>query len=140
MGRILGLDVGDKTIGIAMSDEFKWTAQAVKTLRREGKKTDLPALVELAQQNAVEEIVIGLPKNMDNSLGEQAEKVLKFSRQLEGRLGSGIKITMWDERLSTAAAEKTLISADVNRKKRKKAIDTIAAVFILQGYLDSLAS
>ena len=140
MGRILGLDVGDKTIGIAISDELKWTAQALKTLYREGKKTDLPAIIDLARQNDVEEIVIGLPKNMDNSIGEQAEKAIKFSRQLEGRLsGSGVKVTLWDERLSTAAAERTLISADVTRKKRKKVVDTIAAVFILQGYLDSLS-
>jgi putative Holliday junction resolvase len=139
LGRILGLDLGDKTIGIALSDEMKWTAQAVKTLRREGKKTDFPAIIDFARQHEVEEIVIGLPKNMNNSLGEQAEKVLKFSRQLEGRLGSSIKVTLWDERLSTAAAEKTLISADVTRKKRKKVIDTMAAVFILQGYLDSLS-
>ncbi|PID56741.1 Holliday junction resolvase RuvX [candidate division KSB3 bacterium] len=139
MGRILGLDVGDKTIGMAVSDELKWTAQAAGSIRRAGKKTDFPAIINFAQENQVEEIVIGLPKNMDNSLGEQAKKVLTFSRRLQGRLGADVKVTLWDERLSSSAAEKTLIAANVTRKKRKHVIDTMAAVLILQGYLDSLS-
>jgi putative Holliday junction resolvase len=137
MGRILGLDVGEKTIGIAMSDELKWTAQALMTLRREGKKKDFPALLELVAAHDVETVVIGLPKNMNNSLGEQAEKVLKFSRMLEGRLTKSVNVELWDERLTTSAAEKTLLERNVSRKKRKNVIDTLAAVFILQGYLDA---
>lgn len=136
MGRILGLDLGDKTIGVALSDELKWTAQGLITLRREGKKKDIPAILELVKIHEVEEIVLGLPKNMDNSLGEQAEKVLKFSRMLEGRLKS-VKITLWDERLTTSAAERTLLEANVSRKKRKKVVDTLAATLILQAYLDA---
>ncbi len=136
MGRILGLDVGDKTIGIALSDELKWTAQGLMTLKRAGKKTDIPAIVELVQFHEVEEVVIGLPKNMNNTLGEQAEKVLKFSKLLKATL-QDIPITHWDERLTTSAADNVLLEADVSRKKRKKVINTLAAVLILQGYLDS---
>ena len=136
MGRILGLDVGDKRIGVALSDELKWTAQALMTLQREGKKKDIPVILDLLEVHEIEEIVIGLPKNMNDTLGEQAEKVLKFSRQLENR-AAGIKVTLWDERLTTTAAERMLVKADVSRKKRKKVVDTIAAVFILQSYLDA---
>lgn len=136
MGRILGLDVGDKRIGVALSDELKWTAQTLTTIQREGKKKDIPAILQLLEEHDVEEIVIGLPKNMNDTLGEQAEKVLKFSKQLETRV-TGIKVTLWDERLTTTAAERMLVKADVSRKKRKKVVDTIAAVFILQSYLDA---
>lgn len=136
MGRILGLDVGDKTIGIALSDELHWTAQGVMTLRREGRKKDIPAIVEFAMTHDVEEIVIGLPKNMNDTIGERAEKTLKFSRQLGAQLPN-IKITMWDERLTTVAANNALLEADVSRKKRKQVIDTVAAALILQGYLDA---
>ncbi len=136
MGKILGLDVGDKTIGVAVSDELKWTAQGLMTLTREGQKKDIPIIVDLVQAHDVEEIVIGFPKNMNNTLGEQAEKVLKFSRRLKAGLDR-VKVTLWDERLTTVAARKVLIEADVSRKKRKKVINTLAAVLILQGYLDA---
>lgn len=136
MGRILGLDVGDKRIGLAVSDELKWTAQGIETLQRENIKKDIAAILQLVECHAVEEIVIGLPKNMNNTIGEQAQKVLKFSQMLEGKM-DGIKITLWDERLTTSAANNHLISADVSRKKRKRVVDTVAAVFILQGYLDA---
>jgi len=138
MGRILGLDVGDKTIGVAVSDELRWTAQGVMTLKRENAKQDLAALVQLVETYAAEKVVVGLPKNMNNSLGEQAEKVLKFVKSLEAQLGN-IPVTLWDERLSTATADKVLISADLSRKKRKRVVNTLAAVIILQGYLDSQA-
>ncbi|PIE35568.1 Holliday junction resolvase RuvX [candidate division KSB3 bacterium] len=137
MGKILGLDVGDKTIGIALSDELKWTAQGLMTLRRQGKKKDFPALLKVIDDHDVETVVIGLPKNMDNSLGEQAEKALKFSRMLEGRLTKSVNVELWDERLTTSAAERTLLEGNVSRKKRKGVIDTLAAAFILQGYLDA---
>ena len=136
MGRILGLDVGDKTIGIALSDELHWTAQGVMTLKREGRKKDIPALVQFVMTHDVEEIVLGFPKNMNDTIGERAEKVLKFSRQLEAQLPK-IKISLWDERLTTVAANQALLEGDVSRKKRKEVIDTVAAVLILQGYLDA---
>ncbi len=136
MGRILGLDVGDKTIGMALSDELRWTAQGVMTLKREGRKKDIPAIVEFVTTHEVEEVVLGFPKNMNNTIGERAEKVLKFSRQLEAQLPK-IKITLWDERLTTVAANNVLLEADVSRKKRKSVVDTLAAVLILQGYLDA---
>ena len=136
MGRILGLDVGDKTIGIALSDELHWTAQGVMTLKREGRKKDIPALVQFVMTHDVEEIVLGFPKNMNDTIGERAEKVLKFSRRLEAQLPN-IKISLWDERLTTVAANQALLEADVSRKKRKEVIDTVAAVLILQGYLDA---
>ena len=136
MGRILGLDVGDKTIGVAVSDELGWTAQGVITLKRKNKKKDIEAIVRLVETHTAEEVVVGLPKNMDNSLGEQAEKVRKFAKSLEVQLGN-IPVTLWDERLSTAVANNVLISADLSRKKRKRVVNTLAAVVILQGYLDA---
>jgi putative Holliday junction resolvase len=136
MGRILGLDVGEKTIGVAVSDELRWTAQGVITLQRENVKKDIEALTRLVETYAAEEIVVGLPKNMDNSLGEQADKVLKFAKALETQLNN-VPVTFWDERLSTSVADRVLISADLSRKKRKRVVNTLAAVVILQGYLDA---
>lgn len=136
MGRILGLDVGDKTIGVAVSDELGWTAQGVTTVQRQGKKRDLAALAEFVERYDVAEILVGLPRHLNHSLGGQAEKVQAFARSLEGRF-SPIPITFWDERLSTVAAERVLLEADVSRKKRKQVIDRLAAVIILQNYLDA---
>jgi putative Holliday junction resolvase len=136
MGRILGLDVGDKTIGVAISDELGWTAQGVTTLKRENTKKDIEAIAQLVETYTAEKVVVGLPKNMNNSLGEQAQKVLKFAKSLEVQLNK-ISVTLWDERLSTSMANNVLISADLSRKKRKRVINTLAAVVILQGYLDA---
>ncbi len=136
MGRILGLDVGDKTIGVAVSDELGWTAQGVTTVQRQSRKQDLAALAELIERYAVTELLVGLPKHLNNSIGAQAEKVQQFARSLEGRFYP-IPITFWDERLSTVSAERILIDADVSRKKRKQVINTLAAAVILQNYLDS---
>ena len=136
MGKILGLDVGDKTIGVAISDELKWTAQGLMTLKREGKKKDIPSILHLVETHNIEKIVIGLPKNMNNTLGEQAEKVLKFSKILETRL-TAVSVILWDERLTTSAADKVLLQANVSRKKRKHVINTLSAVLILQTYLDA---
>ena len=136
MGKILGLDVGDKTIGVALSDELQWTAQGLTTLQRTGKKQDVPAIVRLVETHKVERIVIGFPKHMNNTLGEQAENVLKFSKLLEAHL-STVTVTLWDERLTTSVAEKVLLQANVSRKKRKNVINTLAAVLILQTYLDA---
>ena len=133
-GRIMGLDVGDKTIGVAVSDLMGLTAQGVKTIKRVGKKKDIEALKEIIKERQVNKIVSGLPKNMNGTLGPQGEKVIKFCELLEEE--TGIKIEYWDERLSTVAAERTLIQGYVRRENRKGVIDMVAAVIILQGYLD----
>lgn len=138
MQRILGLDVGDKTIGVALSDPLGWTAQGLETIHRTSIKKDLQRLEELIKDHGVNKIVVGLPKNMDGSIGDQGEKVLQFKERLAKRFDS-IEIISWDERMTTMAAERTLLEADVSRKKRKQVIDKIAAVYILQGYLDSIS-
>ena len=130
-GRIMGLDVGDKTIGVAVSDLMGLTAQGVKTIKRVGKKKDIEALKEIIKERQVNKIVSGLPKNMNGTLGPQGEKVIKFCELLEEE--TGIKIEYWDERLSTVAAERTLIQGNVRRENRKGVIDMVAAVIILQG-------
>ncbi|MGL5313680.1 MAG: Holliday junction resolvase RuvX [Peptostreptococcaceae bacterium] len=133
-GRIMGLDVGDKTIGVAVSDLMGLTAQGVKTVKRVGKKKDIEELKAIIAERQVTKIVSGLPKNMNGTLGPQGEKVIKFCELLEQE--TGIKIEYWDERLSTVAAERTLIQGNVRRENRKSVIDMVAAVIILQGYLD----
>ena len=139
MSRIMGLDVGDKTIGVALSDPLGWTAQGLETIRRIGIKKDLKRLEEIIREYDVDKIVVGLPKNMDGSIGPQCQKVLKFNERL-GRRFNNIEIIQWDERLTTVSAERTLLEADVSRKKRKEVIDKIAAVHILQGYLDRISN
>lgn len=133
-GRIMGLDIGDKTIGVAVSDLMGITAQGVKTVRRVGKKKDIEELKAIIKERQVNKIVSGIPKNMNGTLGPQGEKVLKFCELLKEE--TNIEIEFWDERLSTVAAERSLIEGDVSRQKRKKVIDMLAAVIILQGYLD----
>ena len=133
-GRIMGLDVGDKTIGVAVSDLMGLTAQGVNTVKRVGKKKDIEELKAIIKERQVTKIVSGLPKNMNGTLGPQGEKVIKFCELLEQE--TGIKIEYWDERLSTVAAERTLIQGNVRRENRKGVIDMVAAVIILQGYLD----
>jgi len=135
--RILGLDVGTKRIGIAISDELGWTAQGIKTLHRRESKSDLREIRDIVGQYGVEEIVVGLPRNMNGSLGPQAQMVLGFIRDLRGVLD--VPILTWDERLSTVEATKILIKGDLSRKKRKQKVDMSAAALILQSYLDSLA-
>jgi len=138
MPRSMGLDVGDKTIGVALSDLFGWTAQGLETIRRIGIKKDLQRLEEIIKEYDVNKIVVGLPKNMNGTIGPQGEKVLEFNERL-GKRFNNVEIVKWDERLTTVAAERTLIEADVSRKKRKEVIDKVAAVYILQGYLDSVS-
>jgi len=133
--RIMGLDVGDKTIGVALSDLFGWTAQGLEVIRRDVLEKDLARLQQIIQDYEVEEIVVGLPKNMNGTLGERAEKVLALVEILKEKFSLPVKT--WDERLSTVEAEKMLIKADVSRAKRKKVIDKMAACVILQGYLTS---
>lgn len=133
--RKMALDVGDKTIGVAISDLMGWTAQGLETIRRTSNKADINRIIEIINEKEINEIVIGLPKNMNGTIGPQGEKVMKFIDKLNKKID--IKISLWDERLTTVAAEKMLISADVSRKKRKTVIDKVAAVYILQSYLDS---
>jgi putative Holliday junction resolvase len=132
--RILGLDYGDKTIGVAVSDEFGWTAQGVEVIRRGSKEQDLDRLRKIISEYHVEEIVVGLPKNMNATIGPRGEICIEFAQTLEQTLH--LPVHLWDERLTTVAAERTLLEADVSRKKRRQVIDKMAAVFILQGYLD----
>lgn len=135
--RIAGLDLGDRRIGVAISDERGWTAQALTVVTRTALDADIEALRAAFEPFSPTAIVVGLPKNMNGTLGLQAEKALAFARQLEDALK--IETVMWDERLSTVAAERTLLEADLSRAKRRQVIDKSAAAFILQGYLDSLA-
>jgi putative Holliday junction resolvase len=132
--KYMGLDVGSKTIGIAVSDDFGWTAQPITTIGRSNWDKDFQKLTELIDEHNISEIVIGLPKNMNGSLGASAQKVIEFADFLKSNLN--IPVSFWDERLSTKAVTRTLVEADVSRKKRKKVIDKLAAVYILQGYLD----
>lgn len=136
--RILGLDLGTKTLGVAVSDELGWTAQGIETIKinEEGRDYQLGRLSELIKQYEVERIVLGMPKNMNGTIGPRAEASQSFADILTKKFN--LPVILWDERLTTMAAEKMLISADVSRKKRKKVIDKMAAVMILQGYLDSL--
>ncbi|WP_177505892.1 Holliday junction resolvase RuvX [Anaerosinus sp.] len=134
--RILGLDVGDKTIGIAVSDALMITAQGVETIRRTSLERDLKRLQELMAEYETNQLLIGMPKNMNGTIGPRAEIVKAFAELIVDKI-EGTKIIFWDERLSTVAATKSLIAADVSRAKRRKVIDKMAAVFILQGYLDS---
>ncbi|WKU24394.1 Holliday junction resolvase RuvX [Priestia megaterium] len=135
--RVLGLDVGTKTIGVAVSDEMGWTAQGIETIKiaDEQMEQSYPRLQELIDEYSVEKIVVGLPKNMNGTIGPRGEACIEFADNVKEKFN--IETMMWDERLSTMAAERVLLSADVSRKKRKKVIDKMAAVMILQGYLDS---
>lgn len=135
--RILGLDIGSKTIGVAISDPLGWTAQGITTIRRSKKEQDLEEIKKICKEYSVETIVIGLPKNMNGTIGESGERVLEFSEQIKNF--TGIKIEMWDERLTTVAAHKAMLEADLSRGKRKKIVDKIAAIYILQGYLDRIS-
>ncbi|MBO1218949.1 Holliday junction resolvase RuvX [Mammaliicoccus sciuri] len=137
--RIIGLDVGSKTIGVAVSDAMGWTAQGIDTLRinEENEYFGIDQLIKIIDEYDVDTVIIGLPKNMNNSIGPRGEASIQFKDLLQQERPE-LKMVMWDERLSTVGAERTLLEADVSRKKRKKVIDKMAAVFILQGYLDSI--
>lgn len=137
--RIMGLDYGSKTMGVAISDALGITAQGIETIERKEEnklRKTLARIEELVKEYEVTEIVLGFPKNMNNTIGERAEKSLELKKMLERR--TGLPVIMWDERLTTVEAERTLIESNVRRENRKKYVDKIAAVFILQGYLDSL--
>ncbi|WP_059102734.1 Holliday junction resolvase RuvX [Shouchella shacheensis] len=134
--KALGLDLGTKTIGVALSDAFGWTAQGLTTIRRDetSEDADYTAVVTLIEENDVTTVVVGLPRNMNGSVGESGERSEQFAEALRSR--SDAKIVMWDERLTTVAAQRVLVDADVSRKKRKQVVDKMAATLILQGYLD----
>lgn len=137
--RVMGLDFGSKTVGVAVSDALLITAQGVETIQRKspGKLRQTLARIEaLMEEYQVEQIVLGFPKNMNNTEGERCEKTLEFKEMLERRCK--VPVFLWDERLTTVAAEQTLMESGVRREDRKQYVDKIAAVLILQGYLDSL--
>jgi putative Holliday junction resolvase len=133
--RILAMDLGTRRIGLAVSDELGWTAHGLPTLERVGPKKDIARLREVVAEYQVRKLIVGLPRNMDGSLGPQANLVLEFIEQLKNKLK--LDVIPWDERLTTRAAERVLIEADLSRAKRRKKVDQVAAVLILQGYLDS---
>lgn len=135
--RIMGLDYGSKTVGVAISDELLITAQGLEIIRRKEEnklRRTLARIEELIIEYKVEEIVLGLPKNMNNTEGERVEKTAVFQEMLERR--TGLPVIKWDERLSTVAAEKAMIEAGLRREERREHIDKVAAALILQGYLD----
>lgn len=132
--RILSMDVGDRRIGMAISDALGWTAQGIDTLERRNNLYDFNKIKEVIEKHNPDRIVVGLPKNMNGTLGPQSEKVKEFADKLNASFG--LEIIYWDERLTTVSAHKMMIEADVRRDKRKQKVDQIAAVLILQSYLD----
>lgn len=141
MMRIMGLDYGSKTIGVAISDPLGLTAQGIEIIRREDEnklRKSLRRIEELISEYQVEEIVLGFPKNMNNTIGERAQKSLELKEMLERRCS--LPVIIWDERLTTVEANRTLMESGVRRENRSKYVDMIAAVFILQGYLDAKAN
>ena len=136
--RIMGLDYGSKTVGVAISDPLGITAQGIEIIRREKEtklRQTLARIDALIKEYEVESIVLGFPKNMNNTIGDRAEKSLEFKEMLEKR--TGLSVVMWDERLTTVEANRTLMEGKVRREDRSKYVDMLAAVYILQGYLDS---
>lgn len=132
--RVMGLDVGDRRIGVAVSDPEGWLARGVTVITRTTLSRDLSAIQSIAREEGVEKIVVGLPRRLDGTIGPQAEKAQEFGRTLQERIG--IPVVFWDERLSTVAAQKMMISTGVKKAKRKSTIDMAAATVLLQGYLD----
>ena len=135
--RIMGLDYGSKTVGVAVSDALGLTAQGIEIVRRKSEnklRQTLARIEEIAKEYGVEKIVLGFPKHMNNDIGERAEKSLEFKEMLERR--TGLPVVMWDERLTTVEADRTMMETGIRRENRKEYVDMIAAVFILQGYLD----
>jgi len=141
--RLMGLDVGDKTIGVALSDPLGMMTYGLETIRRTTLERDMTRIVQLVLEHGVTEVVVGLPLNMDDSVGPRAQKSISFSKQLIKRLkysqslqGKEVAVVLWDERLSTVHAELLLLEADMSRKKRKTVIDKMAAASFLQTYLE----
>lgn len=135
--RILGLDVGSKTIGVAVSDPLGFTAQGLTTIRRTNKNDDIEEIKKFCDDYGVKTIVIGLPKNMNGTIGPSGEIIMSFGKLIEEELK--VEIKFWDERLTTVAAHKAMLEADLSRSKRKKIVDKVASTYILQGYLDMIS-
>ena len=139
--RIMGLDYGSKTVGVAVSDPLGLTAQGIEIVRRKSEtklRQTLARIEEIAKEYGVEKIVLGFPKHMNNDIGERAEKSLEFKEMLERR--TGLPVVMWDERMTTVEADRTMMETGIRRENRKEYVDMIAAVLILQGYLDYLSN
>lgn len=134
--RVLGLDVGDRTIGVAISDPLGFTAQGITTIKRKNIEYDIEEVLKICKEYNVDTIISGMPKNMNATIGTQGEKVMEFCDKLKENIEVPLKY--WDERLTTVAAHKAMLEADLSRSKRKKIVDKIAATYILQGYLDSI--
>ena len=134
--RILGLDLGDRTIGVAISDPLGFTAQGITTIRRKSLQYDIDELKKICKEYNIEKVLLGYPKNMNGTEGPRCEIVKEFAEVIKEQLN--LPIQFWDERLSTVAAHRAMLEADLSRAKRKKIVDKIAAVYILQGYLDSI--
>ena len=135
--RMMGLDFGSKTVGVAISDELLITAQGIEIIRRESEnklRRTLARIEELIAEYKVDKIVLGLPKNMNATIGERGEKTMEFQEMLVRR--TGLEVVLWDERLTTVAADRAMMEANIRRENRGKYVDKIAAIFILQGYLD----
>ena len=132
--RILGLELGKKTIGVAVSDPLGFTAQGLTTIRRTKKEQDIQEIKKFCDEYDVKLIVIGLPKNMNGTIGPSGEIAMSFGKLLEEELK--VEIKFWDERLTTVAANRAMLEADLSRSKRKKIVDKVASTYILQGYLD----
>ncbi|MCE5220378.1 MAG: Holliday junction resolvase RuvX [Clostridium sp.] len=135
--RILGLDVGQKTIGVAVSDPLGFTAQGLTTIRRTKKEQDIQEIKKFCDEYDVKVIIIGLPKNMNGTIGTSGEITMSFGKLIEEELK--VEIKFWDERLTTVAAHKAMLEADLSRSKRKKIVDKVASTYILQGYLDMIS-
>jgi len=136
-GALIGLDLGTKTIGVAVTDAYRSVATPLETIKRTKFGKDAEALLEIAKNRAVVGVVLGLPRNMDGSEGPRAQSTRAFARNLSKQIT--IPICFWDERLSTVAAEKALLEADTSRKRRSEVIDHVAAAYIMQGVLDRMA-
>ncbi len=139
--RIMGLDFGSKTVGVAVSDELLLTAQGLEIIRRKEEnkqRQTLARIEELIVEYGVTEIVLGYPKNMNDTLGDRVQKTEEFKEKLERR--TGLPVVLWDERLTTVAADKLMMEAGIRRENRKDYVDQIAASFILQGYLDYIGN
>ncbi|RXZ84483.1 Holliday junction resolvase RuvX [Paenibacillaceae bacterium] len=133
--RIMGLDYGDRRIGVAVSDAFQWTAQGTGVVEKRRNGSEIEEINALVREHEVSEIVVGLPKNMNGTIGPRGEICIAFAQELREKLN--LPVHLWDERLTTVSAERTLIEADISRKKRKLVVDKMAATLILQNYLDS---
>lgn len=133
--RVLGLDYGDRRIGVALSDAFGWTAQGLEIIERKQEGDDIRRIEQLVREHEVGTIVVGLPKNMNGTIGPRGEICMAFAEQIRQMLS--LKVELWDERLTTVAATRTLLEADVSRRKRKQVVDKMAAALLLQNYLDA---